>query len=114
MTMVQWKSGCDYYLLSYEHFYLPSLPSKLGLKIFFLPQQLECLCGPTAAVKSKKLLGLKVLIKHFKESALASETMLRTQRSRPFPKAENWLIFGTLAKGGSHENFLEIFNFTNG
>ena len=26
MTMVQWKSGCDYYLLSYEHFYLPNLP----------------------------------------------------------------------------------------
>ena len=26
MRMVQWKSGCDYYLLRYEHFYLPNLP----------------------------------------------------------------------------------------
>ena len=33
--MVQWKSGCDYYLLSYEHFYLPNLPSKMGLKSAF-------------------------------------------------------------------------------
>ena len=37
MTMVKWKSGCDYYLLSYEHFYLPYLPSKLDLKECFLP-----------------------------------------------------------------------------
>ena len=48
MTMVQWKSGCDYYLLSYEHFYLPNLPSKMGLKKLFLTQHLECRCGPTA------------------------------------------------------------------
>ena len=26
MRMVQWKSSCDYYLLRYEHFYLPTLP----------------------------------------------------------------------------------------
>ena len=32
MTMVQWKSGCDCYFFSYEHFYLPILPSKMGLK----------------------------------------------------------------------------------
>ena len=38
MRLVQWKSGCDYYLLSYEHFYLPSLPSKMGSKkCFFTP-----------------------------------------------------------------------------
>ena len=37
MTMVKLKSGCDYYLLSYEHFYLPNLSSKLGLKKCFLP-----------------------------------------------------------------------------
>ena len=55
---------------------------------------------------------MKVLIKHFKESGLAPETMLRTERSRPFPKPENWLIFAILAKGGPHENFLEYFNFT--
>ena len=55
-----------------------------------------------------------VLIKHFKESVLAPETMLRTQRSRPFPKPEKWLIFGILAKGGPHDSFLESFNFTNG
>ena len=54
MTMGQWKSGCDYYLLSYEHLYLPNLPSKKGLKKSFLPQQLECRFGPTATVTSMK------------------------------------------------------------
>ena len=54
---------------------------------------------------------MKVLIKHFKESGLVPETMQRTQRSRQFPKAENWLIFGILAKEGPHENFLESLNF---
>ena len=44
-------------------------------------------------------------MKQFKESGLAPETMLRTQRSRPFPKLEKWLIFGILNKGGPHENF---------
>ena len=39
MRMVQWKSGCDYYLLSYEHSYLPSLPSKMSSK--------KCLFTPT-------------------------------------------------------------------
>ena len=53
-------------------------------------------------------------MKQFKESGLAPETMLRMQRSRPFPKAENWLNFGILAKGGPHENFLKSFNITNG
>ena len=51
---------------------------------------------------------------HFKESGFASETMLRTQRSRPFPKPEKSLIFGIPAEGGPHENFLESFSFTNG
>ena len=55
MTMVQWKSGCDYYLLSYELFYLPNLPSKMCLKKCFLPQQMECCCGPTATVRSLKV-----------------------------------------------------------
>ena len=32
---------------------------------------------------------MKVLIKHFKESGLAPETMLCTQRSRSFAKPEN-------------------------
>ena len=57
---------------------------------------------------------MKVLIKHFKESDLTPEAMLRMQRSRPFPKPEKWLFFCISAKGGPHENFLEIFNFTNG
>ena len=55
MTMGQWKSGCDSYCLSYEQFYLPNLPSKMGLKMCFLPQQLECPCGPTATVMSLKV-----------------------------------------------------------
>ena len=54
MTMVQWKSDGDYYLLSYEHFYLPILPSKMSLKKCFSPQQLECRCGPTATKTSLK------------------------------------------------------------
>ena len=37
-----------------------------------------------------------------------------TQSSRPFPKSEKWLIFGILANGGPHLNFLESFSFTNG
>ena len=61
-----------------------------------------------------ELLGMKVLIKHFKESGLVPETMLRTQRCRPFPKPEKSLIFGISAKGAPHENFLESFNFTKG
>ena len=48
---------------------------------------------------------MKVLINHFKESGLAPETMLRTQRSRPFPKLEKLLIFGILAKGGPMKFF---------
>ena len=55
MTMVQWESGCDYYLLSYEHFYLQNLPSKMALKKCFLPQQLESRCGTTATVTSLKV-----------------------------------------------------------
>ena len=35
MTMVQWKCGCDYYLMSYEEFYLPNLTSKMGFKSAF-------------------------------------------------------------------------------
>ena len=56
MTMGQWKSGCDYYLLSYKHFYITNLPSKMGLKKCFLPQQLECRCRPTATVTSLKVI----------------------------------------------------------
>ena len=55
MRMVQWKSGCNYYLLSYERFYLPNLPSKMGFKIVFLPHQLECSCRPTATGTSLKV-----------------------------------------------------------
>ena len=109
MTMVLWKSDGDYYLLSYEHFNLAFFPSKMGLKKCFSPQHLDCRCGPTATVTSLKDTGMKVLIKHFKERGLAPETMLRTQRSRPFPKPEKWLIFGILAKGGPHENFYDAF-----
>ena len=32
MRMVQWKCSCEFYLLSYVHFYLPNLPSKMSLK----------------------------------------------------------------------------------
>ena len=55
MTIVQWKSSCDFYLLSYEHFYLTNFPSKMRLKKFFLPKQLECRCGLTATLTSVKV-----------------------------------------------------------
>ena len=55
MTMMQWKSCCDNYLLSSDNFYLPNLPSKMGLKKCFLPQQLEYRCGTTATVTSLKI-----------------------------------------------------------
>ena len=32
MTMAQWKSGCDYYLLSYEPIYLPLFTLQNGLE----------------------------------------------------------------------------------
>ena len=56
MTKVQWKSGCDSYLLSYEHFYLPILPSKMGLKKCIFSQQMECRCGQTATETSLKVI----------------------------------------------------------
>ena len=59
MRMVQWKSGCGYYLLSYEHFYVSNLPSKSGLKKCFFSQQLECRCGPTATVTSLKVIWIE-------------------------------------------------------
>ena len=49
---------------------------------------------------TESYLDVKVLLKHFKESGLTPETMLRTQSSRPFPKPEKSLIFGILAKRG--------------
>ena len=86
----------------------------MGLVKCFLPQQLESGCGPTATLTSQKTTWTKVLIKHFKESGLAPESMLRTQRSRLFPKPKKRLIFGILANGGTPWKFLESFNFTNG
>ena len=55
MTMVQWKFCNNYYLSCYEQFYLQNLHSKMGLKKCFLPQQLECRCGPTTTVTSLKV-----------------------------------------------------------
>ena len=53
--MVQWKSCCNRYLLSYEHFGLRNLPCKMSSKNLFLPQHLKCPCGPTATVTSLKV-----------------------------------------------------------
>ena len=114
MTMVQWKSGCDYYFLSYEHYYLPILPSKRGLKRCFLLLHLERRGGPTATVTSLKVSWNEDPNQALQGKLLSSRIMLHTQRSRPFPKPKESLIFGFLAKGGPHETFLESFNFTNG
>ena len=85
---------------------------KWAWKSAFYRNKWNAAAGQRRLSRHWKLFGLRVLIKHFKESCLASKTMLRTQRSRPFPKPEQWLTFDVLAKGGSHENFLEGFNFT--
>ena len=114
MTMVQWKSVFGYLMLSYELFYLPNLPSKLGLKKCSLPQQLDCRCGPTATVTSLKVIWNEGPDQALQGKRLTPETMLRTQGSRPFLKPEKSLIFGLLTKGGLHENFMKSFNFTNG
>ena len=53
--MVQWKSGCDYYLLSYEPFLSPKFDLQNGLKKCILPQQLESRSGKTATVTSQKV-----------------------------------------------------------
>ena len=45
MTKVQGKSGCDSYLLSYEYFYLPNLPSKMGLKSAFYRNKWNAAAG---------------------------------------------------------------------
>ena len=60
MTMVKWKSGCDYYLLSYEHFYLPKLTSKMGLKKYFLP--LFCIRAKMVVFGQKWLFSGKVVV----------------------------------------------------
>ena len=49
------KKWLDYFLLSYEYFYLPNFVSKMGLKKCCLPQQLECRIEPTATVTSLKV-----------------------------------------------------------
>ena len=113
MTMVQWKDGCDYYLLSYQQF-PPTLPSKKSLKNCFLPQQLECRCRPTATVTSLKVTWNEGPDQALQGTWLSSKKIAATQRSRPSLKPEKLLIIGILAKGGPHENFLESFNFTNG
>ena len=70
--MVQWKSGCDHYLLRYEYLYLPNLPFKMGLKKCFLLQQLECRCGPTATVTSLKATGNEGSDQALQEKRLSS------------------------------------------
>ena len=60
MTMVQWKSGCDYYVMSYKHFYLPTLPSKMGLKKCFLP--LFCIRAKVVVFGQKWLFSGKVVV----------------------------------------------------
>ena len=100
MTMVQLKSGFELYFLSYEHFYLPNLQSNLGLKKCFLPTQLERRCGSTATATSLKVTWSEGPDQALQENRLASETMLRTQRSCPFSKHENLLLFGISAKEG--------------
>ena len=72
MTMVKWKSGCDYYLFSYGHFYLPNLPFKMGLEKCFLPQQNECRCGPTATVTSLEVTWMERPDQALQEKRLSS------------------------------------------
>ena len=57
---------------------------------------------------------MKVLIKQLEKKGKLPETTLRTRRNSRFCKHGKSVIFGILAKGGPHENFLESSNFTNG
>ena len=57
---------------------------------------------------------MKVLIKQFEKKGKLPETTLRTQRNSTFCEYEKSVIWGILAKGGPHENFLESSNFRNG
>ena len=89
-------------------------PSKWAWKSAFYRNIWNAAAGQRRLWGHWTLLGLKVLIKRFNESGLVPETMLRTQRSRPYPRPEKWLVFGILEKGELQENVLESFNFTNG
>ena len=60
MTMVQYKSGCDYYVLSYEHFYFPILPSNMGLKKCVLP--LFCIRANMVVFGQKWLYSIRVVV----------------------------------------------------
>ena len=73
----------------------------MGLKSAVYRNNWNAAEGQRRLWRDWKLHVMKVLIKHFKESDLAPETMLRTQRSRKFPKPEKLLFFGILA-GGDH------------
>ena len=69
-------------------------------KICFYRNIWNAAVGQRRQWRQWNILGMKALIMHFKKSALASETMLRTQRSRRFPKPEKSVIFGILNEGG--------------
>ena len=92
MTMVQWKSSCDYYLFNYEHFHLPNLSSKMGLKKTFYRNIWNAGAGQRWPWRHWKILGMKLLIKYFKKSGVAPEAMLATRRSPRFPKPEKSVI----------------------
>ena len=68
-------------------------PPKLAWKSSFYRNNWNAAAGQRRLWRHWKLLGIKVLIKHFKENGLAPETMLRRQRSRPFAKFEKKLFF---------------------
>ena len=80
-------------------------PPKPARKSAFYLNNWNAAAGQWRLWRHWKLLGMKVLIKHFKESGLPPETMLRTHRCRLFPKPEKSLIFGISAKGAPHEFF---------
>ena len=80
-------------------------PPKLAWKSAFFRNKWNAVAGQRRLWRHWKLPGMKFLIKHFKESGLAPDTMLHTQRNRPFPKPEKWLIFGYFAK----RNPMKIF-----
>ena len=63
--------------------------------------------------------SLKVTLNESPDQALqgkrhSSRNYAAYERGRPFPKPEKLLVYGILAMGRPHENFLESFNFTNG
>ena len=74
-------------------------PPKRAWKTAFYRSIWNADAGQRRPWRHWKILGMKHLIKYFKEICVARKTMLPTQSSPRFPKPEKSVIFGVLAQG---------------